>query len=316
MDYGRVRSCEERAGAPQSNREHDRTRERYYDTYLQRFLQPDSIMPDWYSPQNLNRYSYVRNNPLRYTDPTGHMELCDDETCGIAGSGDPSTGTNPSSGNTPAQTNGNQGPAQPGSGNGGQGNNVCSATLCYNAPPSPTIGPSNYNPLTWSYWCLAVFCNRSGTVLVGGNLSTKIPLDVLPPWVGTGLNGGLEWAENQAGLTEGIFGYFGQSATVGASANANVYIGGTFNYSNQGASAGSQGQSYSGRATSYQANVSVGWVGISVSDTVVYTNGSANPPFAPNVPQTITIGWAPGFGIGASASTINEFLMLGRDISR
>jgi len=26
------------------------------------------------NPQALNRYSYVRNNPLRYTDPTGHVE--------------------------------------------------------------------------------------------------------------------------------------------------------------------------------------------------------------------------------------------------
>jgi len=23
-------------------------------------------------PQSLNRYSYVRNNPLKYTDPSGH----------------------------------------------------------------------------------------------------------------------------------------------------------------------------------------------------------------------------------------------------
>ena len=30
-------------------------------------------MPGYANPQNLNRYSYVTNNPLRYTDPTGHM---------------------------------------------------------------------------------------------------------------------------------------------------------------------------------------------------------------------------------------------------
>ena len=29
-------------------------------------------MPGYTNPQNLNRYSYVTNNPLRYTDPTGH----------------------------------------------------------------------------------------------------------------------------------------------------------------------------------------------------------------------------------------------------
>ena len=32
-------------------------------------------MPGYANPQNLNRYSYVTNNPLRYTDPTGHMRV-------------------------------------------------------------------------------------------------------------------------------------------------------------------------------------------------------------------------------------------------
>lgn len=37
-----------------------------------RFTQPDSFIQDVFDPQMLNRYSYVRNNPLRYTDPSGH----------------------------------------------------------------------------------------------------------------------------------------------------------------------------------------------------------------------------------------------------
>ena len=45
---------------------------RYYDSYLNRFITPDTIIPDPANPQDLNRYSYVRNNPVRYTDPTGH----------------------------------------------------------------------------------------------------------------------------------------------------------------------------------------------------------------------------------------------------
>jgi hypothetical protein len=36
-------------------------------------LSADTIVPGYANPQNLNRYSYVTNNPLRYTDPTGHM---------------------------------------------------------------------------------------------------------------------------------------------------------------------------------------------------------------------------------------------------
>ena len=38
---------------------------------LGRFISPDTIVPEPGNPQALNRYSYVLNNPLRYTDPTG-----------------------------------------------------------------------------------------------------------------------------------------------------------------------------------------------------------------------------------------------------
>ena len=42
-------------------------------------------MPGFANPQNLNRYSYVNNNPLRYTDPTGHMldDGCATEGCNL-----------------------------------------------------------------------------------------------------------------------------------------------------------------------------------------------------------------------------------------
>ena len=45
---------------------------RYYDPVLARFIQPDDIIPVLFNPQSYNRYSYVLNNPLRYTDPSGH----------------------------------------------------------------------------------------------------------------------------------------------------------------------------------------------------------------------------------------------------
>jgi RHS repeat-associated protein len=38
-------------------------RARYYDPYLNRFISPDTIIPDFRNPQSLNRYSYVVNNP-------------------------------------------------------------------------------------------------------------------------------------------------------------------------------------------------------------------------------------------------------------
>jgi len=50
---------------------------RFYSPKLGRFLSADTIVPGYANPQNLNRFSYVTNNPLRYTDPTGHR-ACED----------------------------------------------------------------------------------------------------------------------------------------------------------------------------------------------------------------------------------------------
>jgi len=45
---------------------------RYYDPEIARFTQADTIVPNPSNPQDLNRYSYCSNNPINYTDPTGH----------------------------------------------------------------------------------------------------------------------------------------------------------------------------------------------------------------------------------------------------
>lgn len=47
---------------------------RYFDPELGRFTQPDTEIPDLANPQSYNRYSYVLNDPLRYTDSSGHDE--------------------------------------------------------------------------------------------------------------------------------------------------------------------------------------------------------------------------------------------------
>ncbi|MBB3840724.1 RHS repeat-associated protein [Runella defluvii] len=46
---------------------------RVYDAVLGRFLQPDPFVQDMTDLQDLNRYSYVGNNPLSYTDPSGYF---------------------------------------------------------------------------------------------------------------------------------------------------------------------------------------------------------------------------------------------------
>ena len=50
-------------------------RARYYNPDIMRFVQADSIVPDPFSSQDFNRYSYVVNNPVNYTDPTGHWSV-------------------------------------------------------------------------------------------------------------------------------------------------------------------------------------------------------------------------------------------------
>lgn len=45
---------------------------RYYDAAIGRFASPDSIVPNQWDARHFNRLAYVTNNPLRYTDPTGH----------------------------------------------------------------------------------------------------------------------------------------------------------------------------------------------------------------------------------------------------
>jgi RHS repeat-associated protein len=46
---------------------------RFYDPALGRWLSADTIVPEPGEPQDFNRYSYVRNSPLNYVDPTGHV---------------------------------------------------------------------------------------------------------------------------------------------------------------------------------------------------------------------------------------------------
>jgi len=46
---------------------------RLYDSDIGRFLSADTYIQAPHNSQSYNRYSYVLNNPLVYTDPTGHF---------------------------------------------------------------------------------------------------------------------------------------------------------------------------------------------------------------------------------------------------
>ncbi|MGT2911558.1 DNRLRE domain-containing protein [Streptococcus cameli] len=51
----------------------DYLRARYYDSEAGTFLTEDSYQGELTDPLSQNRYSYVHNNPVNYTDPSGHF---------------------------------------------------------------------------------------------------------------------------------------------------------------------------------------------------------------------------------------------------
>ena len=50
---------------------------RLYDPEIGRFLSADTLIPDAGLMHSYNRYIYVLNNPLKYTDPSGHNWISD-----------------------------------------------------------------------------------------------------------------------------------------------------------------------------------------------------------------------------------------------
>jgi RHS repeat-associated protein len=50
---------------------------RYYDPSVGRFLSQDTAALNMQNPLELNRYSYTANNPVNYTDPSGHQILAE-----------------------------------------------------------------------------------------------------------------------------------------------------------------------------------------------------------------------------------------------
>ena len=49
---------------------------RWYDPALGRFIQADTIVPGAGNPQAWDRYAYANNNPVKYSDPSGHSVDC------------------------------------------------------------------------------------------------------------------------------------------------------------------------------------------------------------------------------------------------
>ncbi|MEJ8302896.1 RHS repeat-associated core domain-containing protein [Saccharibacillus sacchari] len=75
-------------------------RSRWYDPSIGRFIQEDTFEGYVNRPSSLNLYTYVENNPLKYTDPSGHE--CREGAVSGGGGGGVSIPTKPS---TPAKYN-------------------------------------------------------------------------------------------------------------------------------------------------------------------------------------------------------------------
>src|SRR5271154_7626890 len=63
---------------------------RHYSSTLGRFISPDPLSGTPGNPQSWNRYSYVLNNPLQLTDPTGQCADDGEEDDGSDCNGDDS----------------------------------------------------------------------------------------------------------------------------------------------------------------------------------------------------------------------------------
>ena len=48
---------------------------RYYSSFAGRFVSADTVVPEPGNPQAWNRFTYVKNSPLKYIDPSGHREI-------------------------------------------------------------------------------------------------------------------------------------------------------------------------------------------------------------------------------------------------
>jgi len=112
-------------------------RTRFYDPALGRFTSADSIIPG--GVQGLDRYAYVNNSPVNFTDPSGHncsdpeKGACENNNGGTI-NGTENGGGGPNNGGGGGPSNGGGGPNNGGGGpsNGGGGGeennepNLCS----------------------------------------------------------------------------------------------------------------------------------------------------------------------------------------------
>jgi RHS repeat-associated protein len=190
---------------------------RFYSPKLGRFLSADTLMSGFASPQNLNRFAYVANNPVRYTDPSGHMLMADTE------GGGGSYTTSPIAdycATHPSVCSGGSGDSDDDGGGGGGGSDYCATHIgsCGNPIPLPpqVMGTSQLGEnfiLDWEdFWdtpyedgggnCTIGY----GTVLAPDRCPKSIREKYIPELGGTPLQKaqGLLWFHNDLAIFEQV----------------------------------------------------------------------------------------------------------------
>jgi RHS repeat-associated protein len=106
---------------------------RWYDSSLSRFAQADTIIPSTQGVQAWDRFAYTNNNPLRYTDPSGHGV-----DCGLGESCVTDPYTSPLSGSTSSGGGGNSGSSGGGQACSGQYQSI----MCPSVEDTPFTLPN------------------------------------------------------------------------------------------------------------------------------------------------------------------------------
>jgi hypothetical protein len=262
-------------------------------------------VPNALNPQALNRYAYVLNNPLKYTDPTGHAQACADGDlgggCGSPGIYKPPEKHAPSKPErTPIYdpTRWMFPPLLPSS-------TPCPMFGCGNwtppktpipvgtrgSTPPVTIGPvpESSSPVSVSPWDKFWMTHRPGGIVMGANAGGDL--------INGGVIFGTEMFVTQLNnevpfYSEGMVIYGGGGPSKGVGGSGSAYAGVILNVD--------PSFQVSGNYISYQATLSVPGGGISIVNTIP----RGNLPLAPDVPQSVTIGYAPGARVSGGAYLI------------
>ncbi len=131
---------------------------RMYDPALGRFTSADTIIPG--GVQGYDRYAYVNNSPVNFTDPSGHKCVSEgpgyryeEQRHAITGSGSPAnTGNSSGNGGGGGGNGGNDG-----GGDGGDSLENIIVDAFYNNP----LGGSSSGCNTWILWNGSSLCHQN-----------------------------------------------------------------------------------------------------------------------------------------------------------